>query len=172
MWWMGFTTSATDLLSFLSSIDLNIKQSSHGVLRYPSRRSRYWQAVEKRPSAAFPSSFVVSSTGQACCDVPVGAIHELPLRQDFACLRVATSAKGGAPPQTGFRKAQLASACLRVAPPCGAEAGAFLISLKKNEFFNMFLNLDDRIRAMDILEWVEERMEPKKMRVADFGMRN
>jgi hypothetical protein len=36
----------------------------------------------------------------------------------------------------------------------------------------MLLNLDDRIRAMDILEWVEERMEPKKMRVADFGMRN
>jgi len=43
---------------------------------------------------------------------------------------------------------------------------------EKNEFFNMLLNLDDRIRAMDILEWVEERMEPKKMRVADFGMRN
>ncbi len=37
-----------------------------------------------------------------------------------------------APPQTGFRRAQLASACLRVA--ASAEAGAFLISPKKMSF--------------------------------------
>ena len=37
-----------------------------------------------------------------------------------------------APPQAGFRKTQLASACLRVA--ASAEAGAFLISLKKMSF--------------------------------------
>jgi len=36
----------------------------------------------------------------------------------------------------------------------------------------MLLNLDDRIRAMDILEWVEEGMEPKKMRVADCGIKS
>jgi hypothetical protein len=33
---------------------------------------------------------------------------------------------------------------------------------EKNEFFNRLLNLDDRIRALDILELAEERMEPKK----------
>jgi len=35
-------------------------------------------------------------------------------------------------PRTGFCEAQLASACLRVVPPCGTEAGAFLSSLKKD----------------------------------------
>jgi hypothetical protein len=37
-----------------------------------------------------------------------------------------------APPQTGFRKVQLSSACLREA--ASAEAGAFLISLKNMIF--------------------------------------
>jgi hypothetical protein len=46
-----------------------------------------------------------------------------------------------APPQTGFRMAQLASACLRVAPPCGTEAGVFLISLKKMSFSTGSLGL-------------------------------
>ena len=32
-------------------------------------------AVEKRPSAAFPSSFPVSSTGQACCSVRSSTPH-------------------------------------------------------------------------------------------------
>ena len=102
------------------------------------------QAVEKRPSvprfAGFPSSFPVSSTGQTRCSVREHSrerIYAFPTR-DFACLRVAASAEAGAPPQTGFRRAQLASACLRVAPPCGAEAGAFLISLKKMSFSTDF----------------------------------
>ncbi len=51
------------------------------------------QADEKSPSVprftGFHSSFPVSSTGQACCRVPVGAIHELPLQKDFACLHIA-----------------------------------------------------------------------------------
>jgi hypothetical protein len=47
-----------------------------------------------------------------------------------------------APPVAGFRKAQLASACLREAPPCGAEAGAFLISLGK-WFFSRPLNMKE-----------------------------
>jgi hypothetical protein len=39
------------------------------------------------------------------------------------------------------RMAQLASACLRVAPPCGTEAGVFLISLKKMSFSTGSLGL-------------------------------
>ena len=54
-------------------------------------------------------------TGQVVA-VPVGAIHELPLQRAFACLRVA--------------------------PPCGAEAGAFLISLRTFGFFNRLFNLE------------------------------
>jgi hypothetical protein len=41
-----------------------------------------------------------------------------------------------APPQAGFRKAQLASACLRVA--ASAEAGAFLITLGEMIFSQDF----------------------------------
>ncbi len=36
-------------------------------------------------------------------------------------------------PVNGISKTQLASACLREAPPCGAKAGAFLSSLKNNQ---------------------------------------
>jgi hypothetical protein len=39
------------------------------------------------------------------------------------------------PPVNGISKTQLASACLREAPPCGAKAGTFLSCLKNNHFF-------------------------------------
>jgi len=71
------------------------------------------QAVEKRPSAAFPSFWRTSK---------------------YASLRRISGA-----PVNGISKTQLASACLREAPPCGAKAGAFLISLKKRSFSTWFL---------------------------------
>jgi len=37
-------------------------------------------------------------------------------------------------PVNGISKTQLASACLREAPPCGAKAGAFLTRLKRKDF--------------------------------------
>jgi hypothetical protein len=122
------------LLNNFNSLSLFPQELQPGEVN----RVKSLQAVEKRPSAALsgrltisaawqkvapyssrrhPSSFPVSSTGRACSGVSVGAIHELPL--------------------------QSASACLREAPPCGAKAGAFLISLKK-EFFNRLLILDFR----------------------------
>jgi hypothetical protein len=39
----------------------------------------------------------------------------------------------------GRTDSQLASACLRVAPPCGTEAGAFLSSLRNNHSFSNLL---------------------------------
>ena len=38
-------------------------------LRHPEKTTKNYQADQKRPSAAFPSSFPVSSMGQACCSV-------------------------------------------------------------------------------------------------------
>jgi hypothetical protein len=86
------------------------------VLGSPLGLSSY-QAAEKRPSAALPLSFVIA----AYIQVPLIPQEEFIL-----------SLSKEAPPQTGFRKAQLASACLRVA--ASAEAGAFLISPKKLTF--------------------------------------
>ena len=48
-------------------------------------RGKSLQAVEKRPSAAFPSSLVV-----------VAYVQVRLTPQDFACLRVAASAEAGA----------------------------------------------------------------------------
>jgi len=71
----------------------------------------------------------ISLQRASCCGVHphVGAIHELPLRKDFACLRVV--------------------------PPCGAEAGApfiwaFLISLGENDFFSRLLKRLQKNRVM------------------------
>jgi hypothetical protein len=52
-----------------------------------------------------------------------------------------------APPQTGFRKSQLASACLREA--ASAEAGAFLSSLRKITFSANGPNSSFSHNAMD-----------------------
>jgi hypothetical protein len=91
------------------------------------------QAVEKRPSvprfAGFPSPFVVA----AYIQVLPWPTHQLIGVARCRSLFVTTPLSGfRAPPQTGFRRAQLVSACLRAA--ASAEAGAFLISLGKMSF--------------------------------------
>jgi hypothetical protein len=118
-----------------------------------------WQAAEKRPSAAairpahllagvprvapypsqrHPSSFPVSSTGKAYCGVPQSTpLADSPTRRrgkkSLLIRRDATLRILGAP-VNGISQTQLASACLREAPPCGAKAGTFLSSLRKMTF--------------------------------------
>jgi len=54
---------------------------------------------------------------------------------------VPTKDLGG--PVNGISKTQVASTCLRVVPPCGTKAGAFLTSLKKPLFNNLPNILND-----------------------------
>jgi hypothetical protein len=99
--------------------------------------------AEKRPSVAFllPTgrSFVVA----AYREVRLWPAHRLAGVASSRSLFVATPLSGFQElPRTGFRRAQLASACLREAPPpealrragASAKAGSFLSNLRKMTF--------------------------------------
>jgi hypothetical protein len=92
-------------------------------------------------------------TGQviaAYLQVRLWPTHQLVGVARSRSLFVATPLSGcRVPPQTGFRKVQLSSACLREA--ASAEAGAFLIRLKNMIFSKGFLGKADKFR----LRWDE-----------------
>jgi len=103
----------------------------------------FQQAVEKYPSAAFPSPFVVAAYKQ----VRLWPAHQLAGVARSRSLFVATPLSGfRAPPLTGFRKAQLASACLREA--ASAKAGAFLTSLRDITFSTSYQESHTKSRAV------------------------
>ena len=102
------------------------------------------QAVEIRPSAALSGRFTVSATCQEVAPYSSRRHPHLSSCQAqgrlIAAYVVGNGLKPfptkdfGRPPQAGFRSAQLPSACLRVVPLCGTEAGAFF-SIHKNILF-------------------------------------
>ena len=85
----------------------------------PQVNRNHWQAAEKYPSAAFALILPRVKHGAGL----------LQRTSKYASLLRISGA-----PVNGISQTQLASACLRVAPPCGANAGAFLSSLKKITF--------------------------------------
>jgi hypothetical protein len=88
-----------------------------------------WQVTEKPPSAAFFSFFVVAAYRQ----VRLVPSHQLAGVARSRSLFVATPLSGFRElPRTGFRKTQLASACLREA--ASAKTGPFLSNLEEMTF--------------------------------------
>ena len=86
-------------LKALSIDPTRLLKNAH-LLRYPAA-SPSWQRGKKVlliRCDATPSSFPVSSTGQACCGVHPSTRRLSVLGpQNFACLRVAASAEAGGP---------------------------------------------------------------------------
>jgi len=108
---------------------------------------RPFQVAEKEPSATFLSFFVVAAYRQVrlagkSAGYPAFLLQGrggkptlqsyLHLPETSLCGREASLLRISGLPQTGFRKAQLASACLREA--ASAEAGPFLSNLNEMTF--------------------------------------
>jgi hypothetical protein len=123
---LGWTPSIISPSRLLKNAPAYRQAGIYGVFR-PAHRLAGVPRVAPYSSQRHPSSFPVSSTGQACCGVPVvpvgNGLKPFPTRH---CLpdRQVKSAAGA--PVNGISQTQLASACLREVPPCGTKAGAFL----------------------------------------------